>query len=309
MRRLLLRLLRGVALVPLTALLAYHLVALLPLRADSDSKNEALRSVSRQLEADLGVGQPWGFLRPWQKLLSGERLGHGERSYTGREVARALGGSLRIGGLGLLLALLLGTAYALARVAAQARAGASGVARAAEGALGLLPSLVYALPTFVLALLVALSTGLAAGDEERGAFEPVVALVLAVGPAAFVGTVLADALRAELARPYVLAARARGRTGAGAALSHALPNAALALLDALPPLATSLLAGSIVVEKLFNVTYFGFLYVDAARHKQLALVVVATTLFASLLLAVSLLTDVLRLLLDPRARRAPAEGA
>ncbi|MCI0571499.1 MAG: ABC transporter permease subunit [Myxococcaceae bacterium] len=295
MVRLTLRVLRDAALIPLTALLAYQLVALLPLKPDADSKNESLRSISRQLEADLGLGQPWGFLRPWQKLVAGERLGHGERSYTGAEVGRALLGSLRIGGLGLLFALGLGVAWALGRVVARERR--------LDGALQLLPSLVYATPTFVLALGVALLTGLAAGDEERAAFEPVAALVVAVGPAAFVGTVLHDALRAELARPYALAAKARGRGAGGVLLRHALPNAFLAVLDALPPVATALLAGSFVAEKLFNVTYFGFLYVDAARNKQLALVVIATTVFASLLLLVSLATDVLRFALDPQARR------
>ena len=106
----------------------------------------------------------------------------------------------------------------------------------------------------------------------------------------------------------MLAARARGLSPRAVLLRHALPNAGRAVLDALPPLATSLLAGSFVVEKLFHLTYFGFLYVDAASHRQLALVVVATTLFASLLVAVSLMTDVLRTLADPRARTLAASG-
>lgn len=293
MRRTLLRGLWGLLLIPLTALLSWMLVAALPLRTEGEAKTETLRSLRVQLEEDLGLGQPLGFLRPWQKLAAGERLGHGGRSYTGVEIGRALLGSLRIGAMGLLLALVTGVAYALLRAH-------HGRGRLAS-ALSTLPPLIYATPGFVLALLVARTTGLAADDSEARLYEPIAALVLAIGPAAFIGVVLHGALLDELQRPYVLAARARGLSDGQALLRHALPNAFRAVLDALPPLATSLLAGSFVVEKLFHLTYFGYLYLDAAQHRQLALVVVATTCFAALLVTVSLVTDLLRALADPRA--------
>lgn len=292
------RALRGALIIPLTAVLTWLLVAALPLRTEGEAKTETLRSLQVQLEADLGLGQPLGFLRPWQKLLSGERLGDGERSYTGGEILRALGGSLRIGGMALVLALLGGLAYAWALERVGPRPWAA--------ALQALPPLVYALPTFVVALWVARTTGLAVDDTEALRYEPIAALVLALGPAAFVGAVLHGALREESTRPYLLAARARGLSASQAWWRHALPNAARAVLDALPPLATSLLAGSFVVEKLFHLPYFGYLYLDAAQHRQLALVVVATTLFAVLLVTVSLLTDVLRAWWDPRTEAAEA---
>lgn len=296
MKRALLRGLGGLLLIPLTAILSWTLVAALPLRTEGEAKTETLRSLRVQLEEDLGLGAPLGFLRPWEKLIAGERLGHGGRSYSGAEIGRALLGSVRIGAMGLLLALLTGGAYALLR-AHHRRAPLA-------DALSALPPLIYATPGFVLALLVARTTGLAADDSEARLYEPVAALVLAIGPAAFIGVVLHGALLQELERPYILAARARGLPERQVLLRHALPNASRAVLDSLPPLATSLLAGSFVVEKLFHLTYFGFLYLDAAQHRQLALVVVATTCFAAMLVSVSLVTDLLRALADPR----PAHG-
>jgi len=295
-KRALLRGLGGLLLIPLTAILSWTLVAALPLRTEGEAKTETLRSLRVQLEEDLGLGAPLGFLRPWEKLIAGERLGHGGRSYSGAEIGRALLGSVRIGAMGLLLALLTGGAYALLR-AHHRRAPLA-------DALSALPPLIYATPGFVLALLVARTTGLAADDSEARLYEPVAALVLAIGPAAFIGVVLHGALLQELERPYILAARARGLPERQVLLRHALPNASRAVLDSLPPLATSLLAGSFVVEKLFHLTYFGFLYLDAAQHRQLALVVVATTCFAAMLVSVSLVTDLLRALADPR----PAHG-
>ena len=296
MKRALLRGLGGLLLIPLTAILSWTLVAALPLRTEGEAKTETLRSLRVQLEEDLGLGAPLGFLRPWEKLIAGERLGHGGRSYSGAEIGRALLGSVRIGAMGLLLALLTGGAYALLR-AHHRRAPLA-------DALSALPPLIYATPGFVLALLVARTTGLAADDSEARLYEPVAALVLAIGPAAFIGVVLHGALLQELERPYILAARARGLPERQVLLRHALPNASRAVLDSLPPLATSLLAGSFVVEKLFHLTYFGFLYLDAAQHRQLALVVVATTCFAAMLVSLSLVTDLLRALADPR----PAHG-
>ena len=298
MRRIAFKLARDLALVPLTAFLTWQLVAHLPISRDTESKTAALVSVEKQLKEDLGLGSPAGFLRPWQKLAAGERIGTEALAYDARDFARALWGSLRLGAAALLLALLQGALFAFVRLR---------FARGATGTvLGALPALVYATPTFLLALLVAMLATTPRFHPD--AWEPLGAWVMSVGPSAFVGVVLYDALRAELVKPYVQAARARGASARRLLLRHALPNALPALLDAVGPLATSLLAGSFVVERLFNITHFGFLYVYAAQQLELGVVVVATTLFASLLVLVSVAVELLRLWVDPRARAAAQEA-
>lgn len=298
MARLLRRLLRDLCLVPAAAVLVYGLVVSLPLPTDADARQPQLRSVARQLRDDLGVGQPLGFLRPWEKLVRGERLGSGARSTTGPELLQALRTSLSLGGLALLLALGLALGFAALRL------GAAG--GPAEAAVELLPAAVQGSPPFLLALVAAMALLRA---DHPPPLELAAALVLAAWPASFLGVVLSDALRAERARPYALAARARGRGPAGVLLLHALPNALPAVLDALAPVATSLLAGSFAVETLFGLPGFGLLYVDAARERQVALVVVATAAFAAILVAVGFAVELLRLVLDPRARgRTGAEA-
>ena len=69
-------------------------------------------------------------------------------------------------------------------------------------------------------------------------------------------------------------------------------------------MATALLAGSYAAERVFGLPYFGQLYVVAVLQKQVAIVVVATTCFAALLAAVGLCVELVRLLVDPRARAA-----
>jgi len=289
------RLARQLALVPLTAFAVYQLVALLPLGTDSEAKTAQLRSVHRQLREDLGVGQPLGFLVPWERFFGGRSLDQAHSpSVDARFVLRKLAGSLRIGALALLLALLWGGAFAAVRVLLAGRVGGP--------LLDLVPAVVFGVPAFVLAIGVVLSTGQCLDPAQAWTYEPAAALVASIGPGAFLGTLLRDALTTELARPYVTAARARGRSRLGALVRHALPNALAVVLDALPPLATALLAGSFVAEKTFNLPYFGLTYVSSVLNKEILLVVISTTLFAALLVLVSAGVALLRQALDPRAR-------
>ena len=301
--RLAARLARDLALIPLTAFLVYQGVALLPLGGvDEDGgKTKLPADIVEQLRDDLGLQDRFttGFLRPWQKLAAGERIGRGAQQYDARDLLRALAGSLRIGAMGLGLALALAAVYAVARVSLTGRRG--------DEALDLVPTLVYGTPSFIVALLIALRTGISIGGDSVS-FEPVAAAVVGLGPGVFLGAVLHDALRTEMARPYVLAALARGRSPLGAVVAHALPNAVPAMLDALPPVATALLAGSFVAEKLFNLSYFGLFYVNAAQTRQLGLVVVGTTVFAALLILVSLAVELLRVAVDPKARSRAVES-
>ena len=287
LRRLLLRLLRDLALIPVTALLVYELAAALPVPS-TDPK------VTVRLEQERGSAL--AFLQPWQRLVRGGPIGDKDPKST-RDLGHALAGSLRIGLLGLLFALALGAAWAGVRTVLHSAV--------VDGVLEGLTILAYGTPAFVLALLVAMAVQHVPGAIS---LEPIAAAVVSIGPGVFLGTVLGGALRTEAGKPYMLTAVAKGRTRLGAVLIHALPNALPSLLDALAPVATALLAGSFVVETLFNLTYFGHLYVTAAASNDRDLVVVCTTVFAALLVLVSMAVEFARLGLDPRARTAALEA-
>ncbi|HET9452362.1 MAG TPA: ABC transporter permease subunit, partial [Aggregicoccus sp.] len=128
--------------------------------------------------------------------------------------------------------------------------------------------------------------------------------VISLWPGILLGTLLADTLQGELARDYVRTARGKG-LGEGRVLTHhVLPNLLPALLDALGPLAVSLLAGSFAAERVLGLPYFGQLYVLAVLQKQVAVVVVTTTAFAAMVAAVGLGVELVRLQVDPRSREA-----
>jgi oligopeptide transport system permease protein len=286
------RLGRQLVLVPMVALAAYFLTAGLPLTTEDESKRQVSPELAASYRRDLGIGEPLGFLRPWQKLVRGERLGTSAQGVTGDELLLKLSGSVGVGLVALALALVWALAFSLLKV------------RWRRGRLAVLgdavPALAFGTPVFIPALL------LAPAVVERGHLLPELsaALVISVWPGIFLGTLLADALETELARDYVRTAASKGLAPGAILRRHVLPNVWPALLDAIGPVATSLLAGSFAAERVFGLPYFGQLYVLAVLQKQVAVVVVATTVFASLLVVVGLAVELLRLLVDPRAREA-----
>lgn len=282
---------RQLALVPIVAVASYFLMAALPLASEDDSKRALPPELLESYRRDLGLGEPLGVLRPWQKLFAGERLGTSSHGVTGDELLEKLGASVGVG----LFALGLALVWAFLFASVRARRGAGGLASE------VVPALAFGTPVFIPALL------LAPWVVEAGALLPQLsaALVISLWPGVLLGSLLSDALGVELSREYVRTARAKGLTRAEAIRRHVLPNVVPALLDALPPVATALLAGSFAAERVFGLPHFGQLYVLAVLQKQIAVVVIATTLFASLLVVVGLFVELLRLQLDPRAREAP----
>jgi len=292
MRQLMLRVGRQLVLVPIVAVASYFLMASLPLTTEDDNKRQVSPELAASYRRDLGIGEPLGFLRPWQKLFRGERLGTSAQGVTGDELLLKLSGSVGVGLVALVLALVWALGFALLKN------------RWRRGRLAVLgdavPAAAFGTPVFIPALL------LAPAVVERGNLLPelTAALVISVWPGIFLGTLLADALETELARDYVRTAASKGLPPHLVLRRHVLPNVLPALLDAIGPVATALLAGSFAAERVFGLPYFGQLYVLAVLQKQVAVVVVATTVFASVLVAVGLLVEVVRLLVDPRAREA-----
>jgi oligopeptide transport system permease protein len=59
---------------------------------------------------------------------------------------------------------------------------------------------------------------------------------------------------------------------------------------------------------VLGLPYFGQLYVLAVLQKQVPVVVVATTLFAAVLVGVQLSTELVRWVVDPRTREPSLES-
>jgi oligopeptide transport system permease protein len=294
MRRLLLRLVRDLSLIPATAIAVYVLVMHIPYRGDMDPKHAVGGA-----ESPLGNGSIGGFVTLWERFAHGSSLSVRGIPFTAGDFAQALGTSVGLGSGALAMALIGAAIFAVLRVQLSGRA--------AGRFLEIVPALVFGTPIFIFAVVMALLGPLV--DLPFSGSVLLASSCMAIAPCTFIGVVLSDALAVERERPYFATALAQGMTHREALVRHALPNALPAVLDAVSPVAVSLLAGSFVCETLFAVHGFGALYLNAAQTADPGVVVVATTVFAALLLSVSLVVELLRLVVDPKARRSFEEAA
>jgi ABC-type dipeptide/oligopeptide/nickel transport system permease component len=129
-------------------------------------------------------------------------------------------------------------------------------------------------------------------------------------PAATLGAALAAILarmtRAslidELRELYVLAARARGVSGARAVVAHALRNSLIPVTTIIGLQFGAVLTGSIITETIFAWPGVGRLLIQAITFRDYPLVQGCILLIAVSYVAVNLLVDLLYGWLDPRIR-------
>lgn len=210
----------------------------------------------------------------------------------------------------LLLAFALAWAMALAWALGEACLARSRLGTALHACGGFLASAWSSLPVgfvAIVALLVAPLAWLAgaAGAGGSGADWPwLAAAVLACEfiPALYLQA--AHALQSVLAQPFVTAARARGQSFRRVLLSHVLPNS----LDTLIPLAsltvTQLLVDTVIVETLLGWPGLGQLAVEAAARRDLPLLSAIVLLTSLLVIATSVVSDLLQAWANPRLREA-----
>jgi peptide/nickel transport system permease protein len=215
----------------------------------------------------------------------------------GTLVAQALPETLKLTGAALALAVVGGTALAVAAVLPRSRA--------LRQVLSALPPLGVALPTFfvglVLLQVVSFRAGLlpAIGNEGwRSLVLP--AVTLAVPPGAQLAQVLSRSLRGTLAEPYVETARAKGAGRLRVHLGHALRNAAIPAFTMLGVMVGSLLGGAVVTETVFSRVGLGRLTVQSVNQQDVPVVLAVVVLSALVFVVTTLVVDLLYPLLDPR---------
>lgn len=177
-----------------------------------------------------------------------------------------------------------------------------------EGALGALSEAAISLPGFLLASLVAALTALwrypaGAGVETRGlAAWALPAAVLAFGVMGYTARLLRTALRQVGEQGYALSAHAKGLPVRRVFTRHLFRNALIPLSSMLGPALSSLMAGSLLVEAVFDFPGMGAVFVGAIQQGDRPLIMAGVAAYAFLAALASLAADLLAALLDPRLR-------
>ncbi|MFG0292586.1 MAG: ABC transporter permease, partial [Phycisphaerales bacterium JB050] len=105
-----------------------------------------------------------------------------------------------------------------------------------------------------------------------------------------------DVLNAD----YIRTATAKGVSRRQVILKHALKNAFLPVLSYLGPATAFAMTGSFVVERVFNIPGMGQHFVDAVQGKDLFVIMGVTIVFATILILLNLVVDVLYRWVVPR---------
>ena len=105
-----------------------------------------------------------------------------------------------------------------------------------------------------------------------------------------------------LSQDYIRTARAKGASDSRVVFKHALRGGLIPVIAFLGPAFAGLLAGSFVVETIFQIPGLGRFYVQAAFNRDYTMIL-GTTVFLSVLIVIfNLISDVLAAWMDPRLR-------
>ena len=137
-------------------------------------------------------------------------------------------------------------------------------------------------------------------DSLHHLFLPALTIALAIAP------VLVRALRSSildaLSADYVRTARAKGLRESVVITAHVLRNALIPAVTLLGLSIGSLMGGTVILEKVFALPGAGALLIDSIGARDYPVVQAATMVFATMVILVNLLTDIVYSFLDPRVR-------
>ena len=304
MKKLLLsRLLQAIPTLWVIATLTFFMTRFAP-GGPFDSEKAIAEEIKVKLESHFGLDRPLleQYLIYLQNLLHGD-LGPSFKYPewdVSELIATAFPVSLTLGILSLLIALCIGIPIGM--VAALRR----------NSWMDYLPmSLSMAgicLPTFVLGplLIFALSTNLGVLPPV-GWYGPedwiLPSLTLGLFYAAYIARLTRAGMLETLQLDYIRTARAKGANSWRILTKHAAKGGLLPVVTFLGPAFAGLITGSFVIESIFFIPGLGKFFVTAAFNRDYTMVLGTVLFYATLIIFLNLLVDILQAWLDPKTRQ------
>ena len=127
-------------------------------------------------------------------------------------------------------------------------------------------------------------------------------LPLALPQIAYIARLTRASMIDVLARDFIRTARAQGLGMLTVIRLHALKPALLPVLSYMGPAIAAILTGSVVVEEVFGIPGLGQSFVRGALNRDYTLVLGIVIFYATLIVSLNLVVDVLYGVIDPRVR-------
>ncbi|GGY71513.1 peptide ABC transporter permease [Cellvibrio zantedeschiae] len=170
------------------------------------------------------------------------------------------------------------------------------------------------LPSFVLGPLLLLVFGIwlqwfpVAGWGKIPGDKILPSITLGASYAAYIARITRGGMLDVLLQDYIRTARAKGLSTARILFVHALRGGITPAVSFLGPAIAGLLAGSFIVESVFQIPGIGRFYIQAAFNRDYTMIMGCTIFFAFLIVIFNLLADVILLLLNPKLRQEVIGG-
>ncbi len=255
------------------------------------------------MEAKYGLDKPL----PQQYITYMNGLIHGDLGLSlkkrGRTVSDIITGkfpvSARLGGLALIVAVFIGVP--LGSVAAFNKG------KLVDNILVVLSTAGIAIPSFLSSTLLMYvfttklkllpSLGL---NSAPSYIMPVIALALY--PTFYIARLMRSSMLDVIGQDYMKTARAKGVSPFFIIFKHAMRNAILPVVTYLGPLLASLMTGSFIIEKIFNIPGLGSEFVGAITSRDYPMIMGTTIFLAVFVICMNVVVDILYAIIDPRIK-------
>ena len=158
-------------------------------------------------------------------------------------------------------------------------------------------------PVLVLFFAVKLQWLPAGWSSSIGASRMVLPVItLALPQIAYIARLTRASMIDVLGRDFIRTARAQGLGTLTVVRLHALKPAMLPVLSYMGPAIAAILTGSVVVEEIFGIPGLGQFFIRAALNRDYTLVLGIVVFYATLIVLLNLIVDVLYGAIDPRVR-------
>ena len=293
--------------------ICFILIKLLPLTP--------IKSINKDVKLQEQKYEQRGYYKPimvqyfnfWKNVVTHWDWGMGEQLYTDRPVwpvmMQKLPYTVLVNLYSILIAIPLGLAFGI-YAALKKNKWQDNVISTLVMVFTSVPSYVYAfLVQYFLCFVLKIFPYTVSSQENTslfswGMFVSMVPAILSLG----FGVVahLTRYTRAELSEvltgDYMLLARTKGLTKAQAISRHAMRNAMVVILPMIIGLFIDILAGSLIIEKIFGIPGIGNVFVDSIGVKDYNFFMAETFFYTAIGLSSGILTDISYGFIDPRIR-------
>lgn len=216
-------------------------------------------------------------------------------------ILTGLPASMQIGGMAILIAALIG--ISLGTLAALYQNQKTDYAIMGVAMTGI------AIPNFVVAPILSLIFGVylswlpVAGWGDGSARNLVLPVIsLALPQIAYIARLTRGSMVEVLHSNYIRTARAKGLRERLVVIRHAIKGALLPVVSYLGPAAAAVTTGSVVIESIYDIPCVGRYFVNAALNRDYPLVMGVVIFYATLIVIMNLIVDVIYSFLDPKLR-------